>query len=360
MPELPSSVDYETFYAHVCAGEGSLFGWLEELAKSGQKATVRQLCETWFDLLTTDAIQRWLLSSDWAVSDREHDFQVLDPVLSLLLRRHLLHLGTRRDVSKLSGFWRWATKLDPKLAECWDGARFDLALLPDQSVVQQEAAFVTLLTEMDRALDGQRAYAAFPWVQSVLGRVLTERRLPLPGHRATQASVRVVFAIEQPHPLLRPGIVVTFRLLSAADPQSFLQPAEVFDTDFRKSLQHVQNLVGFTDQRVMAHDWGWLPDGFLKDTSGSLAIWLAQFLAAGHACEDRYTLPPWLVMSATLDPRRSGIGGGAAPVGLLPAKLRCRAASTARPAKQQRHSSGVPAFAERRPARVLCSTPAEK
>jgi len=69
--------------------------------------------------------------------------------------------------------------------------------------------------------------------------------------------------------------------------------------------------------RGLDHDGQMLGDSVLTGTSSALSIWLAQDLTAGLLPDRRWTLPPWVVVTATLDTAGDGTGGGAGPVGLL-------------------------------------------
>jgi hypothetical protein len=65
----------------------------------------------------------------------------------------------------------------------------------------------------------------------------------------------------------------------------------------------------------MWHNWDFLPEGSLRDSSGFLAVWVAQSLAADAAPGDGRCrgLPAWVVASGS----PAGDGSGAAPAGFL-------------------------------------------
>ena len=94
------------FRKKVRAGKAALFEWFEDLARPQTIPTLRKLFSTWFHLLATDVIQEWLLNSDWAKTARDNGDTSLSPVLSLLLRRHLLReqcVGHRMHIRRDAG-----------------------------------------------------------------------------------------------------------------------------------------------------------------------------------------------------------------------------------------------------------------
>ena len=334
MPTRKPPFDYDEFFQHVLQGHDAFFRWVEHDLGTEQQ---RDLFFTWFTLLKTDSIQRWLLGSKWAARVRASDAPTLEPVLRFLLRRHLLHLETRRDTSKLAEFWNWATasSLSSERATILGQQRFaELPTLAVNSssaatstVTEQEAAFVNWLETLQQACVDPALNVSLRWATETISQLILERRLPS-DRPATRCQVGVVFAWRDisgrdlpPPELFRPGWVVRFQLLEEAGSEDCLQPAAMFDPDFRNAVEDGKHRIGVSTFRVLKHEWDWLPDGFLQDTSGSLAIWLAQFVAAGFDGIDHWTLPPYLVMTATLDPHGASVGGGAAPVGHIEAKL---------------------------------------
>ena len=191
MPTIIPPVAYETFRERVIAGEAALFTWLDNFARRAKVQELQDLCATWFDLLTTDVIQRWLLSSCWAKPARENGDPALHPVLGLLLRRHLRHLGTRRDASKLSQFWSWATAMEPDFADPFERHAAELRnsltsptsepILESESesprIANEEAAFVGWLDLVSRSLADDSRKSPLAWAANVVSRLLDERRL---------------------------------------------------------------------------------------------------------------------------------------------------------------------------------------
>ena len=54
----------------------------------------------------------------------------------------------------------------------------------------------------------------------------------------------------------------------------------MFDKSVRRALTDVRNRLDAGQLRLLEHDWGFLPPGFLTGTSGAMALLLAQKLAA--------------------------------------------------------------------------------
>jgi hypothetical protein len=185
----------------------------------------------------------------------------------------------------------------------------------------QETRFAELLA---RTANLVAAESGPTWASDTLRRLAGQRALP-PGGVAANATVRVVFGWERSElggaavPAdLRAGLLCTFRLLAESGYDLPVRSPHVFDASFLDALREdVRQRVTRGELRGLDHDWHMLGDGVLTGTSGALAIWLAQNLAAGLLPDRRWTLPPWVVVTATLDPAGDGTGGAAGPVGLL-------------------------------------------
>ena len=75
----------------------------------------------WLQLVRTDAIQSWAGKNSRAIRSVISGVkQPGEEVLSLLLKRHLLHLDTRRDPADLQRFWDWAAPKFPRVNRIWD------------------------------------------------------------------------------------------------------------------------------------------------------------------------------------------------------------------------------------------------
>jgi tetratricopeptide (TPR) repeat protein len=277
----------------------------------------RRACWPWLPLLTTEAISRWARDSGWFAAARKKAPGECVPVLRLLLERHALHLAARRGPAALGDFWRWAAPGHPALAGLWERARLADTLAHD-GLRAQEDHFARVLHDCA----GEIGRAGGPaWAAEALRRLAARRRLG-PGGTVANASVQVVFAWARRSPVLRPGLLVAFQLLAESGYRTRVNRPEVFDAAFLKGLEAVEGRTGAEHLRRLEHPWEGLGDGSLRGPSGTMAVWLAQRLAAGGRPNGgrRWALPPWVVVSATLDRDGDGSGGAAGPAGLLPEK----------------------------------------
>jgi tetratricopeptide (TPR) repeat protein len=269
----------------------------------------------WLRLLRTEAIEDWARRSprvQRSARARGHEGQ---HVLQLLLERHLLHLATRRDPSRLGDFWRWATPRLTAFADCWEEADLPATLEP-LDIRTQEENFACVL---DAQADRMAGTPALAWAVEVLRRLADRRAANGRPHQGS-ACARVVFGWQgTPPPDLRPGLVVDFRLLAEAGAQVVITAPEAFDATFLDALRLVPDRIGLALFRRLEHDEAFLGRGVLRGSSGTMAVWLAQWLAAcGRFAEGcRWGVPPWVVVTATLDPDGAGAGGAAGSVGLL-------------------------------------------
>ncbi len=281
-------------------------------------------------LVRTSVLQDWLSSVD----RRKGIAWQLDSVLPLLLERHVLSLAVREEPEPLKKFWKSACDFSYAPESChrlWDGG-----LLPEtlgggvtdlRQIAAQEARFTRVLAEASRTIHG---VGELKWASDRLDSLVARRGgVPRDADQPVkQAHSRVVFAWE-PDELkqipggkwLRDGLLVDFELLAEAEAgaNAIVIAPRIFDGNtFLDAIDEgVRNHVVSSELRRLRHDCDFLEDdvGVLKGTSGTMAIWLAQFLAGGGLTEYRCTLPPWVVVTATLDQRGSGTGRAAGTVG---------------------------------------------
>jgi tetratricopeptide (TPR) repeat protein len=292
--------------------DGKLFA---DLAKSLQ-SEARESSLSWLRLVKSEAIESWARSiplDDIDIKPRE-----CSGLMSLLLERHVLNLATRRDPSRLIDFWQWMIGSDyPQLMDLWQ--RHDpCSVMNDPCILHQEVAFGRLLAAAATELKG---VVGLEWAHRQLRQWSAERDPSVP----LRPQVRVVFAldgVENPPEALRPAFVVTFRLLSpTANPESLCSEPEVFGSDFLKVFDAVTRRID-RDPRQLEHDASFLGSGVLDGTSGTLALLTGQWLAARPRFIDEVwmTLPPWVVITATLDwqtDKAAGVGGVDAKVEVL-------------------------------------------
>jgi len=298
----------EDFLKELRAGE-----FLDRLDSS--RVESRSETISWLRLVTTEAIGSWARSGSPArILSRRKDVELM----SVLFERHVLNLATRRDPSRLIDFWQWMIGSDyPQLKELWQ--RHDpTSVMNDTCILHQEIAFGQLLAAAVVELKG---VVSLEWAYRQLRQWSAERDPNVP----LRPQVRVVFAlegVENPPEALRPAFVVTFRLLSpTANPESLCSEPEVFGPDFLKVFDAVKRRID-RDPRQLEHDAGFLGSGVLDGTSGTLALLTGQWLAARPRFIDEVwmTLPPWVVITATLDwqtDKAAGVGGVDAKVEVL-------------------------------------------
>src|SRR4051794_13846658 len=269
----------------------------------------------WLRLLRTEAIEDWATAPGSRAVRKAVELKDghCEPVLELLLARHLLHLGSRRDPGRLAGFWRWALPGGPGPEDLWERADLADTLDPSLTPREQERRFAAILRQ---AADQLRAGGGPAWAVRTLERLGRTRS----GEVADNAAARVVFGWDgDPPEALRPGLVVEFRLLAAAAGAPPIRDDHVFDPTFLDAMAaDVRSRIG-EPFRHLEHDWGFLGEPVLTGTSGTMAVWLAQYLAVRGRFREgtAWSVPPWIVVTSSLERAGAGAGGSAAPVGLL-------------------------------------------
>jgi hypothetical protein len=248
----------------------------------------QRACLLFLRLLRTDVILDWAQNS----SAVRKQAGIAGPVWSLLLRRYLLHLGHRRDPAALGEFWRKVVP-QPALADLWDTAGLPDTLDLTLAIPEQEARFATVLVD---AAERVKAESSPAWACDTLQALARQRALHDREH-ANNATVRVVFGwkLRDFGCGLRSGLLPTFTLLAESGYDLPIKSPHVFAATFLDAIRdEVRQRVHRSELRCLDHDWKCLGEGVLTGTSGTLAIWLAQFLAAGGMQDRRWTLPPWV------------------------------------------------------------------
>ena len=126
-------------------------------------------------LIRTDALQHWLTTSPAIAKVRAKGSSQIEPVLSLLLERHLLHLGTRVDPTGFLDFWHNLTQSHPAandLHTLWSSDRLTSTLDSQLSPQDQETRFGTLLHATAQPL---RNVAGLDWAHRTLERLALRR-----------------------------------------------------------------------------------------------------------------------------------------------------------------------------------------
>jgi hypothetical protein len=286
-----------------------------EAAKQGKVAPL----VPWLRLLRTDAIEAWARKSRRVEKTIRYGDPDFKRPLQILLQRHLLPVSTRRNPAPLSNFWEWALPHHPGLVGLWD--RLNLpATLGAAKLAKQESDFAQVLERAFQEVNGQIAPG---WARLELERQVATRR-GHDGKQGNRACARVVFAFPSPRlPHLRPGALVDFELLAESGLALSINCRDVFGERFLHRLDHeLPERVGTHRLRRLKHDWDLCQPRILDGTSGTMALWLAQFFASGGAVLNgrRWSLAPWVVVSAALDEQQAGSGGGAGAVGGLEEK----------------------------------------
>src|SRR4051794_4383106 len=269
----------------------------------------------WLRLLKTGAIEAWARapSAHFVRKAVELKDGHAEPVLELLLARHLLHLGSRRDPGRLAGFWRWALPGGHGLEDLWERAGLADTLDPSLTLPEQERRFAAILRQ---AADRLRASAGPAWAVRTLERLGRTRA----GEVADNAAACVVFGWDgEPPEALRPGLVVEFRLLAPAAGAPPIRDDHVLDPTFLDAVAaDVRSRIG-EPFRHLEHDWGFLGEPVLTGTSGTMAVWLAEYLTVKGRFREgtAWGVAPWLVVTSTLDRAGAGTGGSVGPVGML-------------------------------------------
>jgi hypothetical protein len=273
----------------------------------------------WLNLLTTDAIEKWAKESrsvSKVGSRRRHG----EEVLRLLLTRHLLDLGTRRDPSPLQQFWRWAVRSDSFsfMHRWWENlpSTLDDGAATIERITGEERRLTSLL----EAASGELRRRVGPaWAAEAMQSLLDRRRAPI------NPAARVVFAWHAAPLDCRAGILAEFRLLARCGAEIKLSNRESFDDSFLAALENdVAARLDTGTLRHLEHDWAFFPSKTLTDISGTMAFWVAfAFASPGRRFPGSvWAVPPWVVISAAID--RSAchaLGGSAASVSGIDAKL---------------------------------------
>ena len=266
-------------------------------------------------LLKTEAIFNWATGFSPVKNDRRWTAAVM-PVL---LERHVLLVAHRRRPEIIGDFWREAVWFSPALARLWEEAELPATLDPELSIAQQEEHFADALRQAADKVEQE--LGPDHWAVNTLQRLARKRGL-LGRKFADNAEAHVVFGFDQPPVALRSGLIVPFRLLAPHGREIDIRTSHVFAKDFLDALREDVFLRTPHDElRSLDHDWDFLGAETLTGTSGTMAIWLAQFLAGGGLRDNRWTLPPWVLVTATLNRQGDGTGGAAGTVGLLRSKV---------------------------------------
>jgi len=292
--------------------EGTFFNRLEEAAQRAEADSFWP----WLRLLRTDAIESWSEKSDAlrrVISQRRTHGEA---ALELLLERHILDLNSRRDPRRLEQFWARTAPQCNAVSSFW--SRLPTTLDAAHGVALQERHFARLLRDISEEIVKRSGPT---WAVKTLERIAATREEP-----THQPTARVVFAWSSPPtPACRSGVVVDFRLLAKSLGRLFISDEQVFDETFRRSLEEdIRNRIGDLQLRRIEHEWGFLPEGSLTSTSGTLALWVALQLASPgqHFRRRPWALPPWVVISATLDRNTPVAGGQVGAIDGLTAKLK--------------------------------------
>ncbi len=311
--------------------DGSFFRGLGSLRPDELAAHLR-----WASLLTTDRLWGWLRQDKGAecalAAPRCED--AWHTALSVLLERHLLNLDTRFNPEPLFEFWEWVTttaKCNSTIPGIWrrneDALRGSCGegVLSLEDIVVQEQIFADMLLRAEEVL--AEAPGKLRWATDTVARLAARRSGGGVGRLPRRSFARVVFAFEEGLPAeLRPAILVDLELGEQGGGEPYVDPKEVFNSDFYQAVRHVaEKLVG----RRRFHQLQFQPPsgvefaaGSLTGESGGLAILLAQILAnrpSGRWRKNWFALPPWVVVTATLDPKAEG---RACPVGAVEAKIK--------------------------------------
>src|SRR4051794_10268435 len=161
----------------------------------------------WLRLLRTEAIEDWATAPGSRAVRKAIELKDghCEPVLELLLTRHLLHLGSRRDPGRLAEFWRWAIPGNLGLEDLWERADLAETLDPSLPVWEQEQRFGAIVRQAAGRL---REKEGPTWAVRVLERLGRTRLSEI----AENAHARVVFGWNgKPPEARRPGLVVEFR-----------------------------------------------------------------------------------------------------------------------------------------------------
>lgn len=274
----------------------------------------------WSFFLRTDALCAWVKQDDWLDDAVRYNDPTAYPLLATLLERYVLDLGTRTEPALLLSFWARVAEAagsPPAVTGVWTAHLPALAATAPESppdladIDAQEWKFVGILREVAGVVDN--GPPVLGWAADTLRRVADRRTRS--EVRTGRATVRVVFAWDwngNAPPEARTAFLAEFELDDqlGARPGDFADPVRLFDPQFLAAARRAANAVGTAnfhqlkfDTAQKGHAGLLTADQRLTGTSGGLAVTAAQLLANRRE-RDRwaaYTLPPWLVLSATLD-----------------------------------------------------------
>lgn len=311
--------------------KGSFFSDLRALKSEELADRLR-----WASLLTTDRLWSWIRQDVGAeralAAPRCEDAWY--SALAVLLERHLLNLDTRFNPQPLFEFWDWVTtasKCNGTIAKIWRRNENTIrescgaGSLSLDDIIIQERNFAGLLSRAENALT--KAPSKLKWAADTVARLAARRAVGDVGQIPRESFARVVFAWEGELPAeLRPAILIDLELGMQGCVEPYIEPGIVFDESFHKTVRHVSDeLLGrrrFHRLKYHSPPGTDLAAGSLTGESGGLAILLAQILAnrpTGHWQKHWFAMPPWVVVTATLDPKAKG---RACPVGAVEAKIK--------------------------------------
>ncbi len=264
-------------------------------------------------LLKTEVI------ADWASEEVGRLFQkrrhLAEAIVPTLLERVLLPVEHRRHPEVIKAFVHCYFPSAPQLLHHLDGVDW-LGTIETGTILEQEERYGRELFGMSQALkrDGGR-----PWAVKALEQIARRRGLidcPL----ASKLSFNIAFAFNHDSAIMRSAIIVPMSLLAIRDPKDWsISHAHVFAEDFLDAVELVRR--GLVAGREISHDWSFLGNQTLSGSSGTMAIAVAQCLGMDYWKHYfRHTLPPWVVISASIDPQGHAAGGTAGEVGSLDKK----------------------------------------
>ena len=316
--------------------DGSFFS---DLGKLGPDELAGRL--QWSPLFTTDRLWSWLRQDEGATCalsvPRCED--AWKTILAVLLERYLLNLDTRFVPDPLFTFWEWVTSAagcGDSVASVWRDYEEDIrascgeGMLSYEDIVAQEARFAQMLRGAEDVL--RNSPSKMRWASDVVARLAARNSSGIDGVLPRQSYARVVFAWddtrleveEKMPPEFRPAFLIDLELGGQGAGNEFVEPVDAFDDTFLRSVSGVAKTLGrrrFHHLHYLQSHFVELPEKWLTGSSGGLAILLSQLLAnrpGGRARDHHFAMPPWVVVTATLDPDAEG---RPLPVGAIPAKF---------------------------------------
>lgn len=293
----------------------------------------------WAPLFATARLWSWLRQDEGArcalAAPRCED--AWKTILAVLLERHLLDLNTRFDTGPLFEFWEWVTnaaECPGPIAKIWRENEADfrascgVGSLSLEDIIGQEATFARLLLRAEESL--RNAPSKMQWATDTVARLVARRSGGIEKTRPRRAFAQVVFAwdgefVDDVRRVFQPALLIDFELGDQGASDTDIVRGDVFHETFRQSVGHVaERLIGrrrFHQLRYQPPPGIDLPPQSLRGGSGGLAILLTQLLANDNSSRRRlyFAIPPWVVITATLDPEAEG---RARSVGAIDAKFR--------------------------------------